>query len=65
MDGIVVRLWDKMCRLMNLNGYKISEIEIEKIAPKENNYESVEDTFLDMAIYSTIARCILKGKWGK
>lgn len=65
IEGILVRLWDKMCRLMNLNGYKISEIKIEKIPIKEAANESTDDTFLDMAIYSVIAKCILSGKWGK
>lgn len=65
VEGIVIRLWDKMCRLVNLSGYKITKIEIEKKPVKEAANESIDDTFLDMAIYSTIARCMLKGKWGK
>lgn len=65
IDGILVRLWDKICRLMNLNGYKITKIEIEKIPIKEVANEPIDDTFLDVAIYSTIARCLLSGKWGK
>ena len=65
IDGILVRLWDKICRLMNLNGYKISEIKIEKIPIKKVANEPIDDTFLDVAIYATIARCLLSGKWAK
>lgn len=65
IDGIIVRLWDKMCRLMNLCGYKITKIEIEKIPVKETAKGSIDGTFLAIGIYSTIARCLLSGKWGK
>ncbi len=65
IDGIIVRLWDKMCSLMNLWGYKITKIEIEKIPVKKIPDESISDTFLGMVVYATIARCLLKGKWGK
>ena len=61
-NGIIIKMWDKMCRLMNLNGYKITKIEIENMRIKEVSNGS---EFLDMAIYSIIAKCLLNNKWGK
>lgn len=52
LNGLRVRLHDKMARLVNLTD-KASE-------PK---YESIEDTFMDMANYAIIGLLVLRGKW--
>lgn len=55
LTGVIVRANDKMQRLLNL-------IVINRQEPKN---ESVVDTFMDLAVYATIALCIKDGKWGK
>jgi hypothetical protein len=52
MEGLLTRMWDKFARAVNLveNG-------------TEANYESLEDTFKDMANYSMIAALCLRGHW--
>lgn len=52
LNGLRVRLHDKLARLVNLTD-KASE-------PK---YESIEDTFMDMANYAIIGLLVLRRKW--
>ncbi len=54
IDGVLIRMYDKMQRLLNLVWDK-----------KENAYpeETVRDTFMDMAVYGTIALLIMNGEW--
>ena len=63
--GIVVRMWDKMARLMNLLGFEIEVNFVGYREPKDAKNESVDDTFMDMAVYSIIAQLYRKGKWGR
>jgi len=54
INGLLVRMHDKLARAEHLthnNG-----------AP---NYESLEDTFMDLANYSIIAMLVLREKWPK
>jgi len=53
--GLVVRMNDKINRLINL-------IIKKQIEPKN---ESVIDTFMDLANYSVMAKIVSDGKWGK
>ena len=62
--GLVVRLWDKMTRLMNLLGFEIKVEFVEYRGPKEAKNESIEDTYMDMSVYSIIALLYRKGRWG-
>ena len=62
--GLVVRLWDKMTRLMNLLGFEIDVKFVEYRGPKEARNESITDTYMDMAVYAIIARLYREGKWG-
>lgn len=55
LTGVIVRLNDKIMRLMNL-------VLKRKGAP---NNESIEDSFTDLTVYGIIARCVARGKWGK
>ena len=49
--GILMRVWDKICRLKNLMG---------KESPKN---ESIDDSWLDMANYALIAILVRRGIW--
>jgi len=49
--GILMRVWDKICRLKNLMG---------KENPKN---ESIDDSWLDMANYALIAILVRRGIW--
>lgn len=54
VNGLRVRMHDKIARINNLidNG-------------KTPEYESLEDSFKDLANYSIIALLVLRGKWDK
>lgn len=52
LRGIVIRLNDKIERLTNLTKQE-----------KEGNFESIEDTLLDIAGYSLIGRIVIKNEW--
>ena len=54
--GIVIRLNDKLARLINL---------ILKKDTFSASNESIEDTFNDASVYSIIALIVLEKKWGK
>ena len=56
MNGLVVRLHDKMARLKHL-------LYVNKGGSPQ--YESIEDTFKDMANYAIIALLVRRGKWDK
>jgi len=62
--GIVVRLWDKMTRLMNLLGFEVNVEFVAYHGPKEARNESIEDSYRDMSVYAVIGRLYREGKWG-
>ena len=49
--GILMRVWDKICRLKNLMG---------KESPKN---ESIDDSWFDMSNYAIIAILVRRGIW--
>lgn len=53
MNGLLVRMHDKMARLENLY-YKSSDTP---------NYESIEDTFIDLANYAIIGLLVQRRQW--
>ncbi len=53
LNGLLVRMHDKMARLNHL----IYEV---KDTPQN---ESIEDSFIDLLNYSAIALMVLRGKW--
>ena len=63
--GTVVRLWDKIARLMNLMGFRLKVEAGTYEAPKKPNHESVNDTLMDAANYAVIALLFRMGKWGR
>lgn len=63
--GIVTRLWDKTARIMSLSGFRIESLATKYIEPVKPNYESLEDSFLDIAVYAIIALIYRMKKWGK
>ena len=54
LNGLRVRIHDKIARINNL---------IDK--RREPNYESLEDSFRDLANYAIIALLVLRDKWDK
>jgi hypothetical protein len=54
MNGLMVRIGDKFERLKNLLSNN-----------KHTNYESVEDSFMDLANYAVIALMVKRGTWPK
>lgn len=52
LNGLNVRLWDKLARLTHI-------LDSEA----EPNFESLEDTFLDMANYALIGILVLRNQW--
>lgn len=52
MNGLMVRMHDKMARLKNLTYNNASP-----------NYESVEDTLIDLANYAIIGLLVQRGQW--
>ncbi len=51
--GLVVRMWDKLQRLVRLvwNG------------AANSLDETIEDTYMDILVYAAIALCVRHGKW--
>lgn len=54
INGLAVRLHDKVARLSNLTSYN-----------KKPTNESLEDTLVDILNYALIGLLVLKGKWDK
>jgi hypothetical protein len=52
MNGLRVRMYDKLARLNNM---------ADKSATP--NYESIEDTFIDLANYAIIGLLVQRGQW--
>lgn len=63
--GIVVRLWDKIARLLNLTGFKISAVLNEFDKPSNPKHESIDDTAIDAANYAVILAIYRAGFWGR
>ena len=55
--GVVIRMNDKICRLVNL--YKKDNIESSAVK------ESIEDTSIDIMNYANMLMVLRSGKWGK
>jgi hypothetical protein len=63
--GIVVRMWDKMTRLMNLLGFEIDVQFANYREPQTPKNESIEDNLRDLAVYAIIHQIYREGKWGR
>jgi Domain of unknown function (DUF4406) len=63
--GVIVRLWDKIARLLNLTGFKVQITDSAFESPRSPNHESIDDTLLDAANYAIIACLLRAGKWGR
>ena len=61
--GLTTRLWDKMARLMSLMGFNIHTGAYTGAQAAKG--ESVDDTLVDLGVYSIIHRIYRAGKWGK
>lgn len=62
--GLATRIYDKCIRYLNLTGFDIDARLVAYIGPKIAKNESIDDTLLDMAVYSIIGLLLRKGAWG-
>jgi 5'(3')-deoxyribonucleotidase len=62
--GGVVRLWDKMARLLSLEGFNIEVKFLGYTGPKAARNESLDDTLIDLANYAIILKLLREGNWG-
>lgn len=62
--GVVVRLWDKIARLMNLTGFSVRVEQSKFERPKTPKNESVDDAYMDLSVYGIIGMLVRLGKWG-
>jgi len=64
--GLITRLWDKVARLMNLYGFRF---EVSSpgvfVHPINPSNESIDDSFMDAAVYSVIGILLRRGAWGR
>lgn len=63
--GLVTRLWDKCARLMNLTGFRMNIQSSSFTMPKVPKSESIDDSYLDLAVYAIIGLLLRRGQWGK
>jgi hypothetical protein len=63
--GLVTRLWDKVARLLNLSGFRITVLEGTFEAPREPQNEAIDDTLDDAAVYAIIGKLLRQGAWGR
>jgi len=61
--GLCTRIWDKISRLLNLQGFNIMAGTYS--APKVAANESIDDTLSDLANYAVIFQIYRDGKWGR
>lgn len=61
--GLIVRMWDKMARLLHLSGWDLKSGT--KAPVKSPTNESIDDTLMDLASYALIMLVYRQGKWGK
>jgi hypothetical protein len=62
--GLATRLWDKIARILNLQGFDLQVQKGNFSAPRANQNESIDDSFMDAAVYSVIGRLLRQNKWG-
>lgn len=55
LQGLIVRMWDKIARIVNLT----------KTGKETAENEPLEDSFKDIANYGIIGLLVLRGKWDK
>jgi 5'(3')-deoxyribonucleotidase len=63
--GLMTRIWDKIARLMNLMGFKITISDAVFDQPSQPKCESIDDSIQDMSVYGIIWQLLRKGAWGK
>lgn len=63
--GVVVRMSDKMSRLLNLNGFKFNVTESEFVDSQIAVNEPLIDSLVDMAGYAMIGLAVHEGVWGR
>jgi hypothetical protein len=64
MHGVLVRVGDKIMRLLSLAGFTITIAKSTVGESKAAYFESSEDSWQDLSSYGIIARLLLRGVWG-
>lgn len=63
--GVAVRLGDKVCRLLNLLGFRF-EVKYGGFTDLQHpKFESLDDTLMDAANYAVMGLLLRRGAWGK
>ncbi len=63
--GVSVRVWDKVCRILNLLGFRIDGEFKGFEPPRDVLEEPIVDSWLDLSVYAIIGLLTRQGKWGK
>ena len=63
--GLTTRVWDKVARLMNLQGFSITISEFAYKELKVAKNESISDNLLDLAVYAIIWMLYRTDQWGR
>lgn len=63
--GVVVRLWDKIARIMNLKGFRVQIAGSTFEEPLDPKNEPLDDAYMDAANYAVIGHLVRKNKWGR
>lgn len=63
--GLVTRLWDKIARLLNLIGFTMNVDVGHFNQPRAAANESIEDSYMDAAVYSIIGLLLRRNQWGR
>jgi hypothetical protein len=63
MRGIATRTWDKMARILNLSGFRFDISNVKLTTASQPKYESLLDSWRDLAGYALIALTYSSGAW--
>jgi hypothetical protein len=63
--GLATRLWDKIARILNLTGF-VFDVNVGRFEkPRAAQNESLDDAYMDAAVYAIIGMLLREGKWGR
>lgn len=62
--GVVVRIWDKVARMLNLTGFQFDTTVGEFVGPKAAFNEPLDDAYMDLSVYAIIGLLLRRKQWG-
>lgn len=65
LNGVAVRMSDKMSRLLNLLGFNFNVTDATFTGRREASNEPIDDTLIDIAAYGVIGLLLKMGVWGR